>query len=841
MNSRVDLHVHSRFSTEAPEWIFRRLRFPHSLTEPDEVYRVLKAGGMDFVTLTDHDTIEGGLTLAGRPDVFLSEEVTAYFPGDPCRIHLLVWDITETQHRAIQDLRRNILELQAYLTAEDLAHAVAHPLRSYDAGFSPAHFEKLLLLFQHFETINGLYDGLYAQFCEAILDHLNPEVMERLAARHGIAPAGAPPWRRFRIGGSNDHAGLEIGSAWTETPAAENPAAFCRLVSQGHCRASGHSGSPLAVAHSVYKTAAALIDRQLGADHSPTISLLHHGLLHFLAGENPADLSLAEKFQIAYDAFRSGQFFDLAKSGNSPLYRELAGFLTRNEFKDQLRVLLRTEPRRERRAFLMANLIADKIIFGALESGLAKIRSSRILECLEELGSLIPSALALAPYAYAFQSQTASPAKLRNIARSTLGFVPPAVDSDRRAWFTDTLYDVNGVSMTIRKLAAEALRDQRDLTIVTCSREPPFPGLIIQNFTPVGEFDLPEYEMQRLALPPVLRVLEFVQASRFSEIIISTPGPVGLCGLLAGRMLGLDTVSIYHTDFPQYVNILTDDSFLESLTWQFMHWFYDQTGLVYVNSEHYRKTWIDRGIDPAKIATLPRGLDARLFHPSRRDPSFFAARAGDSAGDSQDAGAPVVLYVGRVSKEKDLDLLAAAERELRRRGHRFRLAIVGDGPYLEILRQLLPSAVFTGYLQGEELARAYASADIFAFPSTTDTYGNVVAEALASGLPCVVSDAGGPRDLVRHGETGFITPALDARAFTGAIESLLTEPGLRQSMAVAARSSVGDRDWSAAFRRFWDRDIPPRTSDSAARGSELLISRNYHEPPIRERESNGTP
>ncbi|HUF61454.1 MAG TPA: glycosyltransferase [Verrucomicrobiales bacterium] len=808
MNSRVDLHVHSRFSTEAPEWIFRRLRFPHSLSEPDEVYLALKAAGMDFVTLTDHDTIEGGLTLAGRPDVFLSEEITAYFPGDPCRIHLLVWDITENQHHAIQSLRRNILELQSYLITENLAHAVAHPLRSYDAGFSPAHFEKLLLLFQHFETVNGLYDGLYTEFCEAILEHLTPEVMEGLAARHGIAPAGPPPWRRFRVGGSNDHAGLEIGSAWTETPAAASPGAFCRLVSQGACQAGGRSGSPLAVSHAVYKTAAALIDRQLGAPHSPTISLLHRSLLRFLAGENPADLSLADKFEIAYDAFRSGQFFDLAKSGNSPLYRELAGFLTRNEFKGRVRALMRTEPRRERRAFLVANLIGDQMIFRALESVLTKIRAGRILECLEQAGSLIALALALAPYAYAFQSQAASPARLRKFAHSALGFVPPAVDSDRRAWFTDTLYDVNGVSMTIRKLAAEALRDQRDLTIVTCSREAPLPGLLIQNFAPVGEFDLPEYEMQRLALPPVLRILEFVQANRFSEIIISTPGPVGLCGLLAGRMLGLDTVSIYHTDFPQYVNILTDDSFLETLAWQFMRWFYDQTGLVYVNSEHYRKMWIDRGIDPDKIATLPRGLDARLFHPSRRDPGFFS-QAGETANDSGDAGAPVILYAGRVSKEKDLDLLAAAERELRRRGHCFRLAIVGDGPYQQILRQLLPAAVFTGYLQGEELARAYASADIFAFPSTTDTYGNVVAEALASGLPCVVSDAGGPRDLVRHGETGFITPALDARAFTEAIETLLTHPELRQSMAAAARSSVADRDWSVAFRRFWNQDSAP--------------------------------
>jgi glycosyltransferase involved in cell wall biosynthesis len=170
--------------------------------------------------------------------------------------------------------------------------------------------------------------------------------------------------------------------------------------------------------------------------------------------------------------------------------------------------------------------------------------------------------------------------------------------------------------------------------------------------------------------------------------------------------------------------------------------------------------------------------------------------------------------VGRVSKEKDLDLLAAAEREMRRRDLRFQFAVVGDGPYLDTLRQLLPDAIFTGYLQGDELAAAYASADLFAFPSTTDTYGNVVVEALACGLPCVVSDAGGPRDLVRHGETGFVTPAQDARAFTAALETLLTDAGLRASMSEAARASVAERDWSAAFRRFWNGPAP-QVPDSA--------------------------
>ena len=266
--------------------------------------------------------------------------------------------------------------------------------------------------------------------------------------------------------------------------------------------------------------------------------------------------------------------------------------------------------------------------------------------------------------------------------------------------------------------------------------------------------------------------------------------------LLAAKTLGLRTSGIYHTDFPQYVGILTDDRSLETLTWVYMHWFYSQMDLVYVNSEHYRRCWIERGIPAAKLKILPRGLDTTLFNPGKRTSGYrekFGARNGE----------PVLLYVGRISKEKDLDVLAAAYRKLREKHPEARLVFVGDGPYLKELRETLPEAVFTGYLSGAELANAFASADIFVFPSTTDTFGNVVLEAMASGLPAVVSDTGGPRELVRNGVTGYVTRSLDVEDFTTAAERLVADPVLRDTMRANALAAVRDRDWSEAFARFW--------------------------------------
>jgi glycosyltransferase involved in cell wall biosynthesis len=418
------------------------------------------------------------------------------------------------------------------------------------------------------------------------------------------------------------------------------------------------------------------------------------------------------------------------------------------------------------------------------------------MESIQDISALTPILIALAPYLYAFQSQTPDRRWLKSILVPIIGHLPAGLQNQKRAWFTDTLEDVNGVANTIRKMTAAGVSAGKEIVVVT-SRVEITPGAIpIKNFQPIGEFELPEYELQKLSFPPVLQILDYIQREKFTEVIISTPGPVGLVALMAAKTLGLRTSGIYHTDFPQYVGILTDDRSLETLTWVYMHWFYSQMDIVYVNSEHYRRCWIDRGIPAEKLKILPRGLDTTLFNPAKRNEGFrekFSASNGET----------ILLYVGRISKEKDLDVLAAAYQKLRKKHPSTRLVLVGDGPYLKELRETLPGAVFTGYLSGADLARAFASADIFVFPSTTDTFGNVVLEAMASGLPAVVSDTGGPRELVRNGVTGYVTRSLDVEDFTTATERLVADPALRETMRTNARKAVQDRDWSDAFAKFW--------------------------------------
>ncbi|CAN5596041.1 glycosyltransferase [soil metagenome] len=795
--SRCDLHLHSKFSDRSEDWLFRRFDFPDSFSDPKELYARAKAAGMDFVTITDHDRIEGCLEISTFPDAFISEQVTTYFPQDPCKIGILVWGISEAQHAEISRLRENIFHLQTFLQEAEIAHAVAHPLYSINGKLTTAHLERLILLFRHFEGINGLRDALLSDLARHILTQLTPERIDEFAERHHLAPTHPEAWKKVLIGGSDDHGGLFVGSASTETPAASSPDELLEHIRAGRCTALGEGGTPLVLSHGFYNTLARFIQDRFHARLGGSAGLVEKMFSRFMEGRDPTEFTLGEKAGFIAQGVLSGKLFELAKPANISLWRELSGYFAQPEVKARLLQETAEVVEPERRTFIMANAASEQLAFRFFEKFMEQITAGKVIESIQALAGITPILVVLAPYIYAFHSQAPSRRWLREVCRDFTGAIPPVLQNNRRAWFTDTLEDVNGVSTTIRKMAAEARAAGKELVVVTSRGELTLDGLPIRNFKPIGEFELPEYELQKLSFPPILQMLDYIQRENFSEIIISTPGPIGLTALLAGKMLNLETSGIYHTDFPQYIRILTEDSFLESLAWKYMHWFYSQLDTIFVNSEQYRQSWIERGIAPNKLKILPRGLDTHLFTPARSDPAFWKQFGGAGPGVR-------LLFVGRVSREKDLDILVQAFHQLRDDHVPVQLSIVGHGPYSAALAKMMPEACYTGYLSGTELAKAYASSDIFVFPSTTDTFGNVIIEAQAAGLPVVVSDLGGPRELVTEGVNGLITKALDVADFRDAIRRLVEDEQLRKSMSAAARRSVEDRSWPSAFRKFWE-------------------------------------
>ena len=214
---KADLHVHSRYSSTPADALLKTFGTQESYTEVEEIYRLAKERGMDFVTITDHNVIGGALKLVEQypADSFLGVELTAMFPEDGCAVHVLVYDFTPEQFAEMAALRHDIYRLRDYIRKAGLPYSVAHPSYSVNGKLTIAVIEKLLLLFDVFETINGARVAAYNDLFRKVLSSLTPARMEALAARHLIEPFGETPWIKSFTGGSDEHAGLFIGETYT--------------------------------------------------------------------------------------------------------------------------------------------------------------------------------------------------------------------------------------------------------------------------------------------------------------------------------------------------------------------------------------------------------------------------------------------------------------------------------------------------------------------------------------------------------------------------------------------------------------------------------------------------
>lgn len=361
--------------------------------------------------------------------------------------------------------------------------------------------------------------------------------------------------------------------------------------------------------------------------------------------------------------------------------------------------------------------------------------------------------------------------------------------------FTDTLGDVNGVSRFIRDAAARALATGRDLRVVTSTRFACPGASNIACLPPVAAARMPGYADLGVVLPPARALLRHARRLRPDAVHVSTPGPVGVVGALAARRLGVPLLGVYHTDFPAFVDQLFDDSGLTALTERAMRFFYGRFRVVFCRSEEYMGSLTSLGIPRERIVALRPGIDTDAFHVCHRDPSMWKELGIEAAVK--------VLYCGRVSVEKNLPFLARVWEAARESLGDASLVIVGDGPYRGEMQRRLPSARFLGYRHGEELSRIYASSDVFVFPSVTDTLGQAVMEAQASGLPAMVSDRGGPRRVVADGQTGFVLSTGEAGPWIVRLRELCADAERRRLMGAAAHERLRHYGFRESFEHFW--------------------------------------
>lgn len=359
------------------------------------------------------------------------------------------------------------------------------------------------------------------------------------------------------------------------------------------------------------------------------------------------------------------------------------------------------------------------------------------------------------------------------------------------ALFTDTFPpQVNGVSLTLQRWVEHMERRQVETRIFVprcTSEDPEKPGVRRSRSIPL--FFYPEH---RLSFPNPFVIRRELREFRPDLIHVTTPFNMGLMGLHIARKEEIPLVASYHTHFDRYLQYY-GLQFLSTWIWHYMRWFHESCEMLLAPSDETKNLLQDRGF--SRVELWRRGVDTHLFHPGRAHEGF---RERYHIGQRR-----ILLYVGRIAPEKDLDVLVQAikhlSQSLRDRVH---WVLVGDGPMREELEaEALPSVTFTGTLRGKELAQAYASADCFVFPSTTETFGNVVLESLAAGTPAVVAQAGGVKEIVEHGRTGWCTAPRSVEGLIEGIQYLLEKPARLSMMGIEARRYALEQSWDRIFDR----------------------------------------
>ncbi|TAK56337.1 MAG: glycosyltransferase family 1 protein [Gammaproteobacteria bacterium] len=339
--------------------------------------------------------------------------------------------------------------------------------------------------------------------------------------------------------------------------------------------------------------------------------------------------------------------------------------------------------------------------------------------------------------------------------------------------------EVNGVALTVQGLVTQMAAAGHDLDLYR-PRQPglaarPPCGRIRETLLPCAR--LPRYPELRFGLPAGALLRRRFRERRPDVIYVATEGPLGWSAVAAARKLGIPVATGFHTRFDAYAGAY-GLHLLEPVVRWWLRRLHNAAGATIVPTTELR-AWLEhQGFRRVKV--LGRGVDTALFSPAQRDPQLRA-----SWGLGEDGLA--VIQVGRMAAEKNLPLAIEAFRHIRIRQPGSRLILVGDGPLLPQLRRAHPDILFAGVRHGVELARYFASADLFLFPSLTETFGNVTLEAMASGVPTVAFDYGAAHEHLRDGFHGRILPRGDERGFINAAATLASDAPARRAMAAAAR------------------------------------------------------
>ena len=609
---RADLHVHSTNSDVSGNARIRALRSAESFTDPLELYEAQRARGMDFVTVTDHNTLAGSLAIAHLPGTFLSTEFDSWFPEDEARVHVVALGLDEATFAEADKARANVHELVACLREAGVVHYLAHPLFDMSGRLTPETVERMLLLFNVLEGRNGARTSRCNGLLRAIVATLTPERLWAMAERHGIEPYGETPWRKALTGGSDDHSGLFSASAYTVAGGDGTAEGFLRAIAAGDCDHGGADGDARLLAHSIYAASFWRIRELLRLDETePRKRAL--GLLRKGFGRIGRDVPVLEKTLRGVRSLAPGLYRDGDPRG--PAWEELLEREIGSLIADPDGLNAVDAKELNRRLFVVAQRLADDVTSLHLRPLLerdARLGLKRRLQSMYAVGMI---AFLELPYYFAWSFQSRDRELQERLRASFLGerrhsqrekvavlCASPACGAD----------EVRAASAAATPAAAEtgraAAHHDIEVTLVTCSAgHEPAPGGTV-DFRALAWRPSPNGAGPQWVVPPLVEVVDFLEEEDFTALHTDSTAGQGLLALAAARLLHLPLTGAVDPDGLEASRGRVDLS--ARLRRRYLTWFCARLDEAYVPTRAAGRALVAGGVDPRRVTLLPPREDA---------------------------------------------------------------------------------------------------------------------------------------------------------------------------------------------------------------------------------------
>lgn len=834
---RIDMHCHDLNSDTPDELWGRILGLPETWLKTSKLVKCLRRNGSDVITVTNHNNARSCWSLLEQGyDVLVGAEFTCFFPEANLYLHVLTYGFTPEQEVVLCAKRQNIYDFLRYAAAHNIPVVLPHPLYFYTRNdkIDLELFEKLAVMFQRFEVLNGQRDLWQSTLTLNWIQSLTPEKIYGYARKHKLDPRDFgvdPELPKSLAGGSDDHMGIFAGQCGTqlmipnlqERLRTELPSKLAlEAIRAGNMVPYGHVGEN-------QKLNIALLDyfAQIATNiEDPGLLriLLHRGeasdkLACFALSNILLELQKNKQsrkfFEFVHDALQGKKPNKMLRWKVSKKYRFCITYL--EQIADSRAGSAEEFTRTVNRAITDLFTEINKVI-------IQRVKDSKLAEKLGESGGFSTEELTRK---FEVPSQVTAwllgtPSKYTQVTDRCLGDLADKLTFPvmivavlaganlastrvlyqnreflnrfathlgrnhheyRALHLTDTLFDKNGVSNSLTGKLRQFQRNDLAIDMLVCHETAEAePHLHVTR--PLSAFTLPDSGGQQLRIPDLLEIARIFYEGGYDRVICSTEGPMVAVALFLKHMFNVPCFFFMHTDWIEYIKCTTQATQHErDRVRRILRLLYSQfDGVFVLNREH--RDW---------LTGFEMELDSdRVFLTAHHAPEVRGhvkpIKKSDLFEDADD-DTPVLFLACRLSAEKGImdlpDIIARAKKSL----PNLKLVIAGSGPAEAELRAMLPDAHFTGWIDKQTLASLYAGLDLFIFPSRFDTFGNVLLEAFAHGMPAIAYDCKGPRDIIEHDVSGYLVK--DPRAMAAQIVAHFGWPDRRAAMRAAALARAG--------------------------------------------------